>query len=160
MKVILLFLSLIFCCCIYSQSHQLLQHNGTTLDVNYIKQEGHLVYYSNFDSQEHQSISIHVVAEVKSLTSSKKQVITQKTEVRSKDDYLKVIVLEDEKQTVGLKKVQLFNGQLNKAKGISVWEQYEITKRAVKYRTAGKGFPFVIITRSTNGSYEATAYDY
>jgi hypothetical protein len=138
----------------------LLQHNGNTLDVNYIKQEDHLVYYSNCDSQEQLAISIHAVAEVKSLKSSKSQIITQKTEIKSKDDYAKVIVLEDEKQAVGLKKAELFKGQLNKAKGISVWEQYENTKRAVKYRTAEKGFPFVIITRGTNGSYEATAYDY
>jgi hypothetical protein len=83
----------------------LLQHNGNTLDVNYIKQEDHLVYYSNCDSQEQLAISIHAVAEVKSLKSSKSQIITQKTEIKSKD-YAKVIVL-DEKQAVGLKKAEL-----------------------------------------------------
>jgi hypothetical protein len=53
------------------------QHNGNTLDVNYIK-EDHLVYYSNCDSQEQLAISIHAVAEVKSLKSSKSQIITQR----------------------------------------------------------------------------------
>lgn len=160
MKVIISSFSLLFCCCIYSQSHQLLQHNGTTLDVNYIKQEHHLVYYSNIDSQEQQVISKHAVAAVKSLKSFENQIITQKAEINSKKDYAKVIVLEDDKQTIGLKKAQLFTGQLNKAKGISVWKQYQNTKWEVKYRTAERGFPFVLITRSTNGTYEATAYDY
>jgi hypothetical protein len=70
MKVIISSLSLIFCCCIYS-NHINFTAQRNTLDVNYIKQEDHLVYYSNCDSQEQLAISIHAVAEVKSLKSSK-----------------------------------------------------------------------------------------
>jgi hypothetical protein len=43
-----------------------------------LKQEDHLVYYSNCDSQEQLAISIHAVAEVKSLKSSKSQIITKR----------------------------------------------------------------------------------
>lgn len=160
MKILFLSLSLFVGCTAFSQTHQLVQHDGSIQDVNFIKQEQSLVIYSHPESQEQKSISIHAVAAVKDLKSSEKQNISNKKEVNSKADYLNVIVLENKDQAVGLKVAEDFKGQLNKAKGISVWEQFENTKRAIKYRAAEKGYPFVMITKKSNGNYEATAYTY
>lgn len=160
MKIIILSLSLFIGCNAFAQTHQLVQHDGMVKDVNFIKQEQNLLFYSNPESQEQKSVSINAVALVKDLKSSEKQNISTKNQINSKDDYLKVIVLENQEQAAGLKVVEQFEGQLNKAKGISVWEQYDNTKRAVKYRAAEKGYPFVFIVKKSNGSYQATAYNY
>lgn len=160
MKIIILSLSLFIGCNAFAQTHQLVQHDGMVKDVNFIKQEQNLLFYSNPESQEQKSISINAVAVVKNLKSSEKQNISTKNQINSKDDYLKVVVLEKQEQAAGLKVVEQFEGQLNKAKGISVWEQYDNTKRAVKYRAAEKGYPFVFIVKKGNGSYQATAYNY
>ena len=160
MKIIFLSLSIIIGINAFSQTHQLVQHDGIIQDVNFIKQEQNLIYYSNPESQEQKSISIYTVNAIKDLKSSEKRIITKKIELNSKADYFKVIVLEDQKLAAGLKVAEQWGGQLNKAKGVSVWEQYENTKRTVKYRAAEKGYPFVFIVKKGNGSYKATAYNY
>jgi 5S rRNA maturation endonuclease (ribonuclease M5) len=160
MKIIIISLSLFVGSYAFAQTHQLVQHDGIVQDVNFIKQEQNLLFYSNPESQEQKSISIHAVAAVKDLKSSEKQNISSRNQINSKDDYLKVVVLDDQDQAVGLKVAEEFKGQVNKAKGISVWEQFENTKRAIKYRAAEKGYPFVTIEKKANGKYVATAYTY
>jgi 5S rRNA maturation endonuclease (ribonuclease M5) len=145
MKILFLSISLFLGCNAFSQTHQLVQHDGSIQDVNFIKQEQNLVIYS---------------AIVKDLKSSETQNISTKNQINSKEDYLKVVILNDKDEAAGLKVAEEFKGQLNKAKGISVWEQLENTKRALKYRAAEKGYPFVAITKKSNGNYEATAYTY
>ncbi|MBU0942806.1 MAG: hypothetical protein KKD36_15395 [Bacteroidetes bacterium] len=160
MKILFLSLSLFLGCNAFSQTHQLVQHDGSIQEVNFIKQEQNLVIYSHPESQEQKSISVHAVAVVKDLKSSEKQNISTKNQINSKEDYLKVVILNDKDEAAGLKVAEEFKGQLNKTKGISVWEQLENTKRALKYRAAEKGYPFVAITKKSNGNYEATAYTY
>ena len=160
MKIFVLSLSVFMGCNAFAQTHQLIQHDGIVQDINFIKQDQNLVFYSNPESQEQKTISIHAVAALKELKSFENQIISSKNQINSKDDYYKVVVLEDQTQVTGLKVGEEFKGQLNIMKGISVWEQWENTKRAVKYRAAEKGYPFVTITKKSHGKYVATAYTY
>lgn len=160
MKIIFFSISLILGCNVFSQTHQLMQHNGSIQNVNFIKQTQNLVFYAHPESQEQRSISKHAVAVLKDLTSFENQNISTKSLIISKEDYLKVVILNNKEETIGLNAAEVFKGQLNKTKGISVWEQLEYTERALKYRAAEKGYPFVSISKKSNGNYEAIAYTY
>lgn len=160
MKVTFLTLSLILGFNVFAQTHQLVKHDGVEHQVNFIKQENNLIYYSDPGSQEQHKISSHAVASLKNLKSSENKTVSSKLTVTSKSDYKKVQVLQHQDHAVGLKKGVTFAGQLNKAKGISVSEQFENTKRSVKYKAAAQGYPFVAINKNNNGTYEAIAYTY
>lgn len=160
MKITFLTLSLVLGFNAFAQTHQLVKHNGVEHQVNFIKQENNLIHYSHPGSQEHHKISLHAVSSLKNLKSSDHKIVSSKVAVASKSDYNKVQVLEHQDQAVGLKKADTFKGLLNKTKGISSSEQFENTKRSVKYLAAAKGYPFVAINKKNNGTYEAVAYTY
>lgn len=144
----------------FAQTHQLVKHDGVEHQVNFIKEENNLIHYSQPGSQEHYKISSHAVASLKNLKSSDHKTVSDKIAVTSKSDYNKVIVLDHEDHTVGLKKADTFKGLMNKTKGISAFEQFEKTVRSIKHRAAEKGYPFVIIDKKNNETYEAVAYTY
>jgi hypothetical protein len=45
----------------FAQTHQLIQHDGIVQDINFIKKTK-ILFYSNPESQEQKTISIHAVA--------------------------------------------------------------------------------------------------
>lgn len=160
MKTSFLFLFLVFGFKVFSQTHQIVKHDGEVHHVNFIKQENNLIFYSYMGSFEEHKISSHAVATLKNLQSSEVRIISSKVTVASKSDYIKVKVLQREDHAIGLKKATVFKGQLNRAKGISSFDQLEYTVRNVKQKAAGKGVPFVAINKKSNGTYEAIGYIY
>ena len=160
MKNIFLATFLFFGILASAQTHQLVLHNGIVQNVNFIKQNDSLLFYSDSDSHEQKLISAHAVAYLKNLKTKEQIDITSKTVINDKKEYLKVTLFDHEDQVQGLKVVDSFNGYLNKAKGISKWEQYENTERIVRYHAATKGYPFVFIIKNANGSFKAIAYNY
>ena len=46
MKHILKALTLLFTASLIAQSHEIIKHNGEKLEINYIKAEHNLIYYS------------------------------------------------------------------------------------------------------------------
>jgi hypothetical protein len=160
MKNSLLILFLVLGFNVFSQTHQIIKHDNESRLVNFIKDEDNLIYYSYIGSFEEHKISSYAVATLKSLQSSEVKTISSKISIASKSDYNKVKVLQHEDNAIGLKKVTIFKGQLNRAKGISSFEQFENTIRNVKYKAADKHLPFVVINKKTNGTYEAIAYTY
>lgn len=160
MKIIFLSFYLFFGCSVFCQSHQIMHHSGLVLDVDYIKKDKDFVYYSNPGSQEELVISTYAVAWIKNLNSMQKVEVSPNVVINAKKDFDKVVILDNQNVASGLKIKQRFKGQLNKAKGISVFEQLENTKRAIKYMAADQGFPFASIVKLRNGKYEAVTYSY
>ena len=160
MKTSFLLLFLVFGFNVFSQTHHIVKHDGEVHHVNFIKQENNLIFYSDIGSYEEHKISSHAVATLKNLQSSEVRTISSKVTVASKSDYNKVKVLQHVDHAIGLKKAIVFKGQLNRAKGISSFEQFEYTIRNVKQKSADNGVPFVAINKKTNGTYEAIGYTY
>ncbi len=160
MKTTLLTLSLVFSLSVFAQTHQLVKHDGSEHPVNFIKHETDLIHYSHPESFEHQKMSSHAVATLKNIQTSEIKIISDKVEVLTKSDYDKVKVLNQPDESIGLKQVAVFKGQLNKTKGISSSEQFDKTIRHAKYKAADKGYPFIAVNKKLNGTYEAIAYNY
>jgi hypothetical protein len=159
MKTLYFTLAVLFANVAISQTHQIAKHNGEQLDVNFIKSENDLIYYSLNGSAEEMKISKYAVSQVTNKQTNQTQKVSDRVEVVSKSDYNKVQVLSQDK-TVGLKKVANFEGVSVKTKGEGPLGQQKQTAMLIKTKSALKGYPFVSIVEKDNGKYEAVAYVY
>lgn len=159
MKIKFLILGLLFTSFAFSQTHEILKHNGEKIDANYIKQDNDLIYYSLNGSQEQFTISKYAVSSLKEKASSKSESISPKIVVADKKDYGLVKVLKPS-QTIGLKEVETFSGLSTKTKGESPLALKEHTERRIKTKSADNGYPFVAIVEKSDGKYQAIAYVY
>lgn len=160
MKNFFLVLVLILGSNIFAQTHRIIKHDGTEYDVNFIKNENNIIYYSNPESYEQKQISSFAVATLKNLKTSDLQTISEKLAIAKNCDFDKVTVLKQQNQTAGLKQVATYSGLLNKTKGMSSYEQLEQTIKSIKYKAASNGYPFITVNQKSDGTYEAIAYNY
>ncbi|WP_026727327.1 hypothetical protein [Flavobacterium denitrificans] len=159
MKVLYFTLALLFANVAISQTHQITKHNGEELDVNFIKNENGLIYYSQNGSAEEVKISKYAVSKITNKKTNQTQKISDKIVVDSKDDYKMVTVLPQEK-TVGLKEAANFSGVSTKTKGEPPIANQNHTAMRIKTQSAVKGYPFVSYVQKADGKYEAVAYMY
>ena len=159
MKIIFFTLSILFANIAISQTHQITKHNGEELDVNFIKLENDLVYYSLNGSAEEHKITKYAVSQITNKQSSKTEKVSDKIIVDSKSDYKSVTVLSQDK-TVGLKQVANFTGVSTKTKGEPPIANQKNTAMRIKTQSASNGYPFVSIVEKGDGKYEAVAYVY
>ncbi|MFG4000705.1 hypothetical protein B0A67_07220 [Flavobacterium aquidurense] len=159
MKIIFFTLSILFANIAISQTHQITKHNGEQLDVNFIKLENDLVYYSLNGSAEEHKITKYAVSQITNKQSSKTEKVSDKIIVDSKSDYKSVTVLSQDK-TVGLKQVANFTGVSTKTKGEPPIANQKNTAMRIKTQSASNGYPFVSIVEKGDGKYEAVAYVY
>jgi hypothetical protein len=159
MKNVFFTLAILFANIAISQTHQITKHNGEQLDVNFIKNENGLVYYSLNGSSEEIKISKHAVSSITNKQTKQTQKISDKVIVDSKDDYKMVTVLPQEK-TIGLKQAASFTGVSTRTKGEPPIANQKQTALRIKTKSAVGGYPFVSIVEKDNGRYEAVAYVY
>jgi hypothetical protein len=159
MKIKFLVLGIFFTSFGFSQTHQIIKHNGEQLDVNFIKQDNDFLYYSLNGSLEQFAISKYAVSSLNEKASSKSESVSPKIIVSDKIDFSSVKVLKLS-QTVGLKEVENFSGLLTKTKGESPLALKEQTERRIKSRSADNGYPFVSFVEKSDGKYYAIGYVY
>lgn len=159
MKILFFTLSILFANIAISQTHQITKHNGEQLDVNFIKLENDLVYYTLNGSAEEHKISKYAVSKITNKQSNQTQKVSDKVIVDSKSDYKFVTVLSQEK-TIGLKQAANFSGVSTKTKGEPPIANQNHTAMRIKTESASKGYPFVSIVQKADGKYEAVAYAY
>ena len=159
MKILYFTLAVLFANVAISQTHQITKHNGVQLDVNFIKNENGLIYYSLNGSQEEVKISKHAVSSITNKQTKQTQKISDKIVVDSKDDYKMVTVLPQEK-TIGLKQSASFTGVWTRTKGEPPIANQKQTAMRIKSKSASNGYPFVSIIEKADGKYEAVSYVY
>ena len=143
---------------IFAQTHEIVKHNGQKIDVNFIKHENNLLYYSSKGSFEELKISKYAVAFLNNKETDKSELITSKITINSKNDICNVIFLSSE-HLIGLEKQTSFTVFHAVNKGGTSFFENENTNRKIKYKVADLGFPFVFVNKK-NGKYEAVAYNY
>lgn len=159
MKILYFTLAMLFANVAISQTHQITKHNGEQLDVNFIKNENGLIYYSLNGSSEEVKISKHAVSSITNKQTKTTQKISDKIVVDSKDDYKMVTVLPQEK-TIGLKQAASFTGVSTRTKGEPPIANQKQTAMRIKSKSASNGSPFVSIVDKGDGKYEAVTYVY
>ncbi|MBW1657412.1 hypothetical protein [Flavobacterium quisquiliarum] len=159
MKILYFTLAMLFANVAISQTHQITKHNGEQLDVNFIKNENGLIYYSLNGSSEEVKISKHAVSSITNKQTKTTQKVSDKIVVDSKDDFKMVTVLPQEK-TIGLKQAASFTGVSTRTKGEPPIANQKQTAMRIKSKSASNGYPFVSIVEKGDGKYEAIAYVY
>jgi len=159
MKILYFTLAMLFANVAISQTHQITKHNGEQLDVNFIKNENGLIYYSLNGSSEEVKISKHAVSSITNKQTKTTQKVSDKIVVDSKDDFKMVTVLPQEK-TIGLKQAASFTGVSTRTKGEPPIANQKQTAMRIKSKSASNGSPFVSIVDKGDGKYEATTYVY
>src|SRR5688572_21915979 len=87
----------------FGQTDKLYKHSGEKLDVKITKVGEFSINYTYPNETAEQTIGKYAVAKIE-YASGRKEDITEKIVVSSKDDWEKVILLEDVAATVGLKR--------------------------------------------------------
>ena len=64
MKNLLTLLAILLTAQLFAQTHEIIKHDGEKLNVNFIKIESNLVYYTLPNSMEEQKISRYAVAQL------------------------------------------------------------------------------------------------
>jgi hypothetical protein len=128
----------------YSQD-KMLKHSGETLDVKIVKVTEQTIIYKYPGEDAEQTISKMAVASI-TYSSGRKETISDKIVVSSKDDWENVVILTDASQVVGLKKGEEVRG---KTSGMFSYNtagsaDKKATKR-IKQAAAEMGAPFVLM---------------
>jgi len=159
MKNILTAIAIALTAQLFAQTHEIIKHNGEKLEINFIKTEANLIYYSLPASAEEHKISRYAVAQLNEKVYNKSQTVTKKIDLIDKSDYKKVIVLQ-ETETVGLKKSSDLTGFLGRVKGETRWTMAEMGEKRLKQNAAKKGYQFIVITSNKTDNLKAVAYTY
>ena len=159
MKNLLTAIAVVLTTQLFAQTHEIVKHNGEKLEVNFIKTEGNLVYYSLPASAEEKKISRYAVAQLNEKSKNNSQIISKKISLINKSDYNKVIVLK-ESETIGLTKSNDLKGFLGKIKGETRWSMAEMGEKRLKQNALKKGNQFIVITSNKTDNLKAIGYTY
>ena len=159
MKISILTVFILFTSSLIAQTHQMLKHDGITIDINYIKTENNLVYFTLPQSMEEQSISKYAVAKLTEKLKTTPLIVSEKIELNGKSDYSKVIVLQKH-ETLGLKESGIITSFYSGTKGESRLSFSENGKKRLKQNAAQNRAPFIVILSNKPKDLKAAIYTY
>lgn len=159
MKNLLAVVAVLFAAQLLAQTHEIIKHDGEKLNVNFIKIEGNLVYYSLPNSMEEQKISRYAINQLNEKAKNISKTVSEKIILNQKSDYKKVVILK-ESETIGLRKLDNLTSYLGIAKGETRWSISEMGENRLKQNAAQKGYEFIVITSHKTDKLKAIAYTY
>jgi hypothetical protein len=142
-----------------AQTHEITKHNGETMEVNFIKIENNLVYYTNIESNEEKKVSQFAISQLHEKSKNEAKTISEKIMLAGKADYTKVIVL-NASQTEGLRESGTITSFLGKTKGETNQSFKDGAARRLKQNAADKGYPFIVILSTKSKDLKAVMYTY
>ena len=132
-----------------AQTDKLYKHNGETANVKIIKVGEFTITYTYAGETAQEVISKYAVAKIE-YASGRTEDITEKIVIRGKDDWEKVVLIEDKSCVVGLKKV----GEINAwSYGWTTGNSDKRTTKKVKTAAAEKGGAFLFVMSEKNHEY-------
>ncbi|KAB1154976.1 hypothetical protein [Flavobacterium luteum] len=143
----------------FGQTDEIVKHNGEKTEVNFIKTENSIIYYSLPGNFEEKKISKYAVALLNSKSKKSSQIITEKIQISTKSDSKKIIVLKPS-ETFGLEKADIINLFPALTKGQTAQLAKELAEKRLKEKAAAKGYPFIVIEANNQNELKATAYKY
>jgi len=139
---------------LFAQTDKIYKHNGETVDGNVVRVAEYTVVFKYANEDAEQTIGKYAVEKIVYGKSGRTEKITDKIEVKGKDDWEKVVILEDKSEISGLNKVGDVRGKtgfINYHTGNSGDKKAE---KKLKEAAADLGCPFVLLTseKSSNTS--------
>lgn len=140
------------------QTDKMYKHSGEKLDVKIIKVGEFTISYTYPNEQAEQTIGKYAVAKVEYGSSGRKEEITEKIVINGKDDWEKVVILEDVANTVGLKKQGEIKGKT--AGMLSYRTSGNADKKSMerlKKEAAELGAPFILMMSEKESRFTTQA---
>ncbi|MFV8359756.1 hypothetical protein [Flavobacterium sp. LS1P3] len=159
MKNLFITFTILFTTSLIAQTHQIIKHDGETIDINFIKTTNNLVYYTLPQSAEEKTISQYAVAQLNEKSKSDSKIVSEKIQLNGKSDYKKVIVLKKH-QTIGLKESGIITSYYGGTKGESSLSFSDNGKKRLKQNAALKGSAFIVILSNKPKDLKAAIYTY
>lgn len=159
MKNLFIAFTILFTTSLIAQTHQIIKHNGETMDINFIKTANNLVYYTLPQSVEEKTISQYAVAQLNEKSKSDSKIISEKIQLNGKSDYKKVVVLKKH-QTIGLKESGIITSFYGGTKGESSLSFSDNGEKRLKQNAALKGSAFIVILSNKPKDLKAAIYTY
>ena len=162
LSLIALFVTLIT----FGQNDKMFKHNGEKIEVKITKVGEFTISYTYPNEQAEQTIGKYAVAKIE-YASGRKETISEKIVISGKEDWEKVVILEELSATVGLKKQGEIRGKTGgmysfRTSGNADKKSMERLKK----EAAEVGAPFVFISSekearfSTQSIKRGFAYSY
>ena len=159
MKNLFIAFTILFTTSLIAQTHQIIKHDGETMDINFIKTANNLVYYTLPQSVEEKTISQYAVAQLNEKSKSDSKIISEKIQLNGKSDYKKVVVLKKH-QTIGLKESGIITSFYGGTKGESSLSFSDNGEKRLKQNAALKGSSFIVILSNKPKDLKAAIYTY
>lgn len=138
----------------FGQSDKMYKHSGEKLDVKITKVGEFTINFTYPNEAAEQTIAKYAVAKIEYGASGRKEEITEKVVIGSKDDWEKVVILEDVAATVGLKRQGEIRG---KTGGMFSYRTSGNADRKamerLKKEAAEMGAPFVLLTSEKDSRF-------
>lgn len=151
---------------LFAQNDKAFLHNGKKVEVKIIKVSEYTVTYTYPNETAEQMVSRYMVEKIE-YASGRVDEISEKIVVSDKDDWEKVVVLEDKAATVGLVKKEEVRGKTNGMMSFNTAGSADKkSMRKLKEAAAEQGCPFVLITADKDNQFtaqsikKAIAYNY
>lgn len=150
----------------FAQADKMIKHTGEKLDVKIVKVSEFTISYTYPNETAEQTIGKYAVAKIE-YASGRKEDITEKVVIAGKEDWEKVVILEEATQSVGLKKQGEVTGKT--AGMLSYRTSGNADKKSMerlKKEAAELGAPFVLVTKekdsrwTTQSIKRGVAYSY
>lgn len=142
-----------------AQTHEITKHDGKTMNVNFIKTENNLLYYSTAESSEEKKISQFAISQLHEKSKKEAKTISEKITLSGKMDYMKVIVLKPS-QTEGLQESGVITSFIGKTKGETNQSFLDQAEKRLKQNAALKGSQFIVIISDKPKELKAVMYTY
>lgn len=159
MKISVITVFILFTSSLFAQTHQMIKHDGVTVDINFIKIENNLVYYTFPQSTEEQSISKYAVEKLTEKSKNTPVIVSEKIQLNGKSDYDKVVVLQ-KNQTTGLKESGIITSFYSGSKGETPLSFSDNGEKRLKENAALKGSQFIVILSNKPKDLKAAIFTY
>jgi len=162
-----LFLLIALCVSIvtFGQNDKMFKHSGEKIDVKIIKVGEFTISFTYPNETAEQTISKYAVAKIE-YASGRKEEVTEKIVIGSKDDWEKVILLEDVAASTGLKRQGEIKGKTGAISYRLGGNADKKSMERLKKEAAELGAPFVLLTSdkdshiTTQSIKKGIAYSY
>mgnify|MGYP001178211558 CR=1 FL=1 len=147
MKKIILLLALTLSSVItFAQTDEIIKHNGETIKGKVVKLEEFTIIYKYDGEDAENTISKYAVEKITYGKSGRVEEITEKIVINSKDDWEKVVILEDKAYIAGLKKDGEIRGKTGFINYHTANTGDKKAEKKLKMAAAEMGCPFILQT--------------
>jgi len=155
MKNLFTVLVILFAIVTNAQTDKIYKHNGETIEGKVVRNEEYTIVYKYDGEDADNTISKYAIEKIVYGKSGRVEEVTEKIQIGGKDDWAKVVILEEKSYIAGLKKgddVRGKTGLINYHTGNTGDLKAE---KKLKMDAAEKGYPFILMTadKSTVGAY-------